>query len=38
MIKTEIRIWLAHGLNLSEILSYLKQEFDIVYFHIDGSP
>ena len=38
MIKTEIRIWLAHGPTLSEFLSHLKQEFDIVYFYIDGSP
>ena len=38
MIKTEIRIWLAHGPTLSEFLSYIKQEFDNVYFYIDGSP
>ena len=38
MIKTEIRIWLAHGPNLSEFLSNLEQEFDNVYFYIDGSP
>ena len=37
MIKTEIRIWLAHGPNLSEFLSYLEQEFDNVYFYMDGS-
>ena len=37
MIKTEIRIWLAHGPNLSESLSHLEQEFDNVYFYIDGS-
>ena len=36
MIKTEIRIWLAHGPTLSEFLSHLKQKFDIVYFYIDG--
>ena len=27
MIKTEIRIWLAHGPTLSEFLSHLEQEF-----------
>ena len=37
MIKTDIRIWLAHGPNLSEFLSHLEQEFDNVYFHMDGS-
>ena len=37
MIKTEIRIWLAHGPNLSEFWSHLEQEFDNVYFYIDGS-
>ena len=37
MIKTEIRIWLAHGPNLSEILSHLEKEFDNVYFYMDGS-
>ena len=37
MIKTEIRIWLAHGPTLSEFLSHLKQEFDNVYFYMDGS-
>ena len=36
MIKTEIRIWLAHGLTLSEFLSHLEQEFDNFYFSIDG--
>ena len=36
MIKTEIRIWLAHGPILSEFLSHLPQEFDIVYFYMDG--
>ena len=36
-IKTEIRNWLAHGPTLSEFLSHLKQEFDNVYFFIDGS-
>ena len=38
MIKTEIRIWLAHVRTLSEFLSYLEKEFDNVYFYIDGSP
>ena len=38
MIKTEIRICLAHGPNLSEFLSYIEQEFDNVYFYMDGSP
>ena len=38
MIKKEIRIWLAHDHTLSEFLSHLEQEFDNVYFYIDGSP
>ena len=38
MIKTEIRIWVAHGPTLSEFLSHLEQEFDNVYFNMDGSP
>ena len=38
MIKTEIRIWLAHGPTFSEFLSHLDQEIDNVYFNIDGSP
>ena len=38
MIKTEIRIWLAHGPTLSEFLNNLEQEFDNVYFYMDGSP
>ena len=38
MIKTEIRIWLAHGPTLSEFLSHLEQEFDNVYFYMVGSP
>ena len=38
MIKTYIRIWLAHSPNLSEFLSQLEQEFDNVYFYIDGCP
>ena len=37
MIKTEIIIWLPHSPTLSEILSYIKQEFDNVYFHKGGS-
>ena len=38
MIKTEIRIRLTHGLTLSEFLGLLEQEFDNVYFYMDGSP
>ena len=38
MIKTEIRILLAHGPTLSEFLSQLEQEFDNVYFYMNGSP
>ena len=38
MIKTEIRIWLARGPNLSEFLSHLEQEFDNVYFYMDDFP
>ena len=38
MIKTEIRIWLAHDPTLSEFLSHLEMEFENVYFYIDGSP
>ena len=38
MIKTEIRIWLAHGPTLSEFLSDLEQEFDNVYVYMDISP
>ena len=38
LIKTEIRIWLAHGPNFGEFLSHLEQEFDNVYFSVDGSP
>ena len=38
MIKTEIRIWVAHGPTLSELLSYLEQEFDNLYFDMDGFP
>ena len=38
MIKTEIRIWLAHDPTLSEFLSHLEQECDNVYFYMYGSP
>ena len=38
MIKTEIRIWLAHDPTLSEFLSYLEQEFDNLYFYMDVFP
>ena len=38
MIKTEIRIWHAHGPTLSEFLIHLEQEFDNIFFCIDGSP
>ena len=38
MIKTEIRILLAHGPTLSEFLSHLEQELDNFYFYMDGSP
>ena len=38
MIKTEIRILLAHGSTLSEFLSHLEQEFYNVYFYLDGFP
>ena len=38
MIKTEIRIWLAHGPTLSEFFSNLEKEFDNVYFYMDGFP
>ena len=38
MIKTKIRIWLAHGPTLSDFLSHIEQEFDNVYFYMDGSP
>ena len=38
MIKTEIRIWLAHGPTLSLFLSHLEQEFENDYFYMDGSP
>ena len=38
MIKTEIRIWLAHNPTLSEFLSHIEKEFDNFYFYLDGSP
>ena len=38
MIKTEIKIWLAHGPTLSEFLSHIEQEYDNVYFYLDGYP
>ena len=38
VIKTEIRIWLAHGPTFSEFLSHLLQEFYNVYFFMDGVP
>ena len=38
MIKTEIRIWLAHGPTLSEFWSQLMQEFENDYLYMDGSP
>ena len=38
MIKTEIRIWLAHGPILSEFLRHLEQDFDNSYFYMDGFP
>ena len=37
LIKTEIRIWLVNDPTLSEFLSNLEQEFDNVYFYMDGS-
>ena len=38
MIKTEIRIWLAHVPSSSDFLSHLEKEFDNLYFYMDGSP
>ena len=38
IIKTEMRIWLAHDHTLSEFLSHLEQYFDNVYFYMDGFP
>ena len=37
IIKTKIRIWLAHDPHLSEFFSHLEQEVDNVYFYTDGS-
>ena len=37
MIKTEIRISLAHSPTLSECLRNLEHELDNVYFYRDGS-
>ena len=37
-IKTEIGILLAHNPTLSAFLSYLEQEFNNVYFYMDGFP
>ena len=38
MIKTEIRIWPAHGPSSSAFLSHLEKEFHNIYFYMDGSP
>ena len=38
MIKTETRIWIAHGPTLSEFLGHLEIEFDDCYFFMFGSP
>ena len=38
MIKIEMRIWLAHGPKLSDFLNHIEQEFDNIYFYMDGSP
>ena len=38
MIKTKIRIWLAHCPTLSDFLSHIEREFNNVYFYMDGSP
>ena len=38
IIKTVIRILLTHSPTLSEFLSHLEQDFDNVYFYMDGSP
>ena len=37
VIKTEIRIWLAHGPILRAFLSHLEQDFNNVYFVMDSS-
>ena len=38
MIKTEIRIWLAHCPTLSDFSSHLEQDFKIFFFYMDGFP
>ena len=38
MFKTEIRIWLAHDLTLSEFLGHLEPEFDDSYVFRFDSP
>ena len=38
MIKTKIRIWLAHGPTLSEFLRHIEQELGNFYFYMDGFP
>ena len=38
MIKTDIKIWIAHGPTFSEFLSHLEHEFDNVFLYMDGSP
>ena len=38
MIKTEIKICLAHDPTLSEFLSNLEQDFDNLSFYMVGSP
>ena len=38
MIKTETRIWLAHGPTFSAFLGHLEPEFDDVYFFMFDSP
>ena len=38
MIKTEIRIWLAHGPTLSEFLSHLEKDCGNFYFYFGGTP
>ena len=37
MIKTGIRILLSHGPTLSKFWSHLEQDFDNIYFYMDGS-
>ena len=38
MIKTEIRIWLAHDPTLREFLSHIEKVFDNAYLDMDGFP